>query len=156
MPTHRTYHLSDRCLVIRSNLSKDPPDWRVAYFGFDSEDEAQSFAQAFQLELEQKHGPGSYCITRKAKRLLTQYEVKVRQLSRFDVLRCKAIIEGTHWFDLLKSQSSSSLLQVVVNGKTVGSITADSRAWIQEKLTALCQDINCNAEVEARQLITRS
>jgi hypothetical protein len=132
-PTHRERKLSDRCLVIRSNLPTDPPDWRVVYFGFDKWEKASGFIFSTQAMLEKRHGPGDYCASRKSKRLKTKFEVKVRRLTKSDVLRLKADIERIHWFQF-ESVPGASLLRLYVNGTAVGTITADSRQWMLEQL----------------------
>jgi hypothetical protein len=134
-PTHREHKLSERCLTIRSNLPTDPPDWRVVYFGFDEWHKASGFIFSTQAMLEKRHGPGDYCASRKSKRLTTKFEVKVRKLTKNDVLRLKANIERVHWFQFPES-STANLLRVVVNGTQCGTITADSKAWILERLQA--------------------
>jgi hypothetical protein len=135
-PTHREHRLSDRCLVIRSNLPTDPPDWRVAYFGFNEWHKASGFIFSTQTMLEKRHGPGDYCKSRKSKRLKTKFEVKVRRLSKPDVMRLHADIERVHFFNF-EPVSGAKLLRVVINGTAVGTITADSRQWMLEQLQSV-------------------
>lgn len=136
MATHREHKLSERCLVIRSNLASDPSDWRVVYFGFDEWHKASGFIFGTQAMLEKRYGPGDYCQLRKSKRLKTRYEVKVRQLTKPDVMRLMADVERVHWFGF-EPASGANLLRVIVNGTAVGTITADSKEWLLEQLKAV-------------------
>lgn len=133
-PTHREHQLSDTCLVIRSNLPGQE-DWRVVYFGFDNWAKASGFIFSTQAMLAKQHGPGDYCELRKSKRLKhSKFEVKVRKLTKPEVLRLKGDAERVHWFNF-RPATGPGLVYVVINETIVGTVTKDSQEWVLEQLS---------------------
>lgn len=131
------HELSPRVLTITSKLPNAVPDWRVAYFGFERRCEGTAFLMPLAKQLSDKHGDGQHCLLRRSQRLSTPWEVKVKHLSKPQVLRLKADIEGVHIIRFIPIEKSV-LVNVVVNGTTVGRLTADSKAWFEQQMTG-CQ-----------------
>lgn len=125
-------------MTITSKLPNAKADWRISYFGFEDEAQAQTFAQSLQ---NKKY------LVREGKRLKAEFEVKVWALSREEVLRFKANAERTHWLEF-RPANAPSLCQMVINGTFVGNILVSDQRWYQERLQQ-CDGMNHREAIKA-------